>query len=45
VLDLFNESLEELGYLALGTKETVDFSNIAKYYKRVPANKIWRKIK
>jgi chemotaxis protein methyltransferase CheR len=45
VLDLFNESLEELGYLALGTKETVDFSNIAKYYKRIPSNKIWRKIK
>lgn len=45
VLELFNESLEELGYLALGTKETIDFSNIAKYYKRVPANKIWRKIK
>lgn len=45
VLDLFNESLEELGYLALGTKETIDFSNIAKHYKRVPANKIWRKIK
>lgn len=45
VLDLFNESLEDLGYLALGTKETIDFSNIAKNYRRVPANKIWRKIK
>jgi chemotaxis protein methyltransferase CheR len=45
VLDLFNESLEELGYLALGTKETIDFSTIAKSFKRIPDNKIWRKIK
>jgi chemotaxis protein methyltransferase CheR len=44
VLDLFDESLEELGYLALGTKETVDFSRISKRYKRLPGNKIWRKI-
>jgi chemotaxis protein methyltransferase CheR len=45
VLDLFNESLEELGYLALGTKETIEFSNISKYYKRLPGDKIWRKSK
>jgi len=44
VLQLFDDSLEGLGYLALGTKETLDFSPLAKNYKRVPAEKIWRKI-
>lgn len=44
VLNLFDESLEELGYLALGTKETIDFSHIAKKYKRLPGEKIWRKV-
>lgn len=44
VLDLFDGSLDELGYLALGTKETVDFSRIAKRYKRLPGEKIWRKL-
>lgn len=44
VLQLFDDSLEGLGYLALGTKETLDFSPIAKNYKRVPAEKIWRKV-
>ncbi|MDR6783616.1 chemotaxis protein methyltransferase CheR [Pedobacter africanus] len=44
VLDLFDSSLDELGYLALGTKETVDFSRIAKRYKRLPGEKIWRKL-
>ncbi len=44
VLSLFDDSLEELGYLALGTKETLDFSIISKKYKRLPGQKIWRKI-
>lgn len=44
VLRLFDDSLEGLGYLALGTKETLDFSPIAANYKRIPAEKIWRKI-
>jgi chemotaxis protein methyltransferase CheR len=44
VIDLFDESLEELGYLALGTKETMEFSPIANKYKRMPNEKIWRKI-
>lgn len=44
VLQLFDNSLEKLGYLALGTKETMDFSPIAKKYKRLEAGKIWRKI-
>jgi chemotaxis protein methyltransferase CheR len=44
VLELFDDSLEDLGYMALGTKETIDFSNIAKKYKKLQNNKIWRKI-
>lgn len=44
VLQLFNDSLEGLGYLALGTKETLDFSQISKDYKRLPGEKIWRKM-
>ncbi|WP_316819966.1 protein-glutamate O-methyltransferase CheR [Pedobacter gandavensis] len=43
VLELFNDSLDDLGYLALGTKETIEFSDIHKQYKRLPGNKIWRK--
>ncbi|MES2829048.1 MAG: protein-glutamate O-methyltransferase CheR [Bacteroidota bacterium] len=45
VLNLFDDSLEDLGYLALGTKETIDFSGITKNYNRLPGNKIWRKMK
>lgn len=44
VLDLFDNSLEDLGYLALGTKETIEFSRIAKRYKRLPGEKVWRKV-
>lgn len=44
VLQLFDNSLDNLGYLALGTKETTDFSPISKNYKRLEAEKIWRKI-
>jgi chemotaxis protein methyltransferase CheR len=44
VLQLFDQSLDKLGYLALGTKETIDFSPIAKRYKRLDMEKIWRKI-
>jgi chemotaxis protein methyltransferase CheR len=44
VLQLFDDSLEGLGYLALGTKETLDFSQVSKRYKRIPGEKIWRKI-
>ncbi|MDQ8052456.1 MAG: protein-glutamate O-methyltransferase CheR [Pedobacter sp.] len=44
VLTLFDNSLEKLGYLALGTKETTDFSPISKRYKRLETEKIWRKI-
>jgi chemotaxis protein methyltransferase CheR len=44
VFDLFNNSLQLLGYIGLGSKETLDFSNISKKYKRLEGNKIWRKI-
>lgn len=44
VLQLFDQSLENLGYLALGTKETIDFSPISPLYKRVGTEKIWRKV-
>ncbi|RZL37999.1 MAG: protein-glutamate O-methyltransferase CheR [Pedobacter sp.] len=44
VLQLFDNSLDNLGYLALGTKETTDFSPISKRYKRLETEKIWRKI-
>lgn len=45
VLQLFDESLESLGFLALGTKETLKFSAVANKFQQVePDQKIWRKI-
>lgn len=45
VFRLFDESLEHLGYLALGTKETLRFSPIASRFKKLDnPEKIWRKI-
>jgi len=43
-LELFDESLAKLGYLALGTKETIKFSSIQKKYKQLDKEKIWKKI-
>ena len=43
VLKLFDESLENLGFLALGSKETIRFSSIANKYKSTGKEKIWRK--
>ena len=44
-LDLFDESLEKLGFLALGSKENIKFSPIAHKYRQLPdRQKIWRKI-
>ena len=44
-LQLFDDSLETLGYLALGTKETIKFSMISRKYKQVKATeRIWKKI-
>lgn len=46
VLNLFDKSLESLGFLALGSKESLRFSPIAAYYKQLDnKEKIWRKNK
>jgi chemotaxis protein methyltransferase CheR len=44
VFDLFDESLAQLGYLALGSKETLKFSMVKSKYKLLGKEKIWRKI-
>ncbi len=44
-LTLFDDSLEKLGYLALGSKENIRFSKIAvKYHQLENKEKIWRKM-
>src|SRR5450432_432522 len=46
VLELFDHSLELLGFLALGTKESLRFSSIAPKFRQITAGqKIWRKQK
>ncbi len=44
VFNLFDNSIEKLGYLALGSKESLDFWFKAKEYKRIRTEKIWRKL-
>ncbi|WP_419800881.1 CheR family methyltransferase [Mucilaginibacter sp.] len=45
VLNLFDASLEQQGYLALGTKETLQFTSVnQQYQKPFPKEKIWQKI-
>jgi chemotaxis protein methyltransferase CheR len=44
VFKLFDYSLENFGYLALGSKESIRFSSIANRYRQVGKEKIWRKI-
>ncbi|RNA62204.1 protein-glutamate O-methyltransferase CheR [Chryseobacterium nematophagum] len=44
VFRLFDESLENLGYLALGSKETLRFSKLEKMYHPIEDQKIWKKI-
>lgn len=45
VLSLFDDSLEKLGYLVLGSKENLRFSSIAKKYVQLEnREKIWRKM-
>ena len=44
VLHLFDQSLETLGFLALGAKETIKFSPVGKKYKQLQKEKIWKKI-
>jgi chemotaxis protein methyltransferase CheR len=46
VLELFDKSLDNLGFLALGSKESIKFSSIASKYIPFDAKeKIWRKMK
>ena len=46
VLELFDHSLDMLGFLGLGTKESLRFSGIESKFKQiVPGQKIWRKQK
>lgn len=46
VLELFDKSLDMLGFLALGAKESIKFSSIAHKYKQLQTGeKLWRKMK
>ncbi|PQA91181.1 chemotaxis protein CheR [Chryseobacterium shigense] len=43
VFKLFDNSLENLGYLALGSKETLRFSKLDKNYHQIEDQRIWKK--
>ncbi len=43
VLHLFDESLEKLGFLVLGSKESLKFSSVAGNFTQLHKEKIWRK--
>lgn len=43
-LQLFDDSLAKLGYLALGTKETIKYTSVQKKYEQLRKEKIWKKI-
>ena len=45
VLNLFDSSLESLGFIGLGSKETLRFWDGASHYKQLDKEKIWRKSK
>lgn len=45
VFDLFDASLERLGFLALGTKETLKFSGIQNRYQQEQKEKVWKKLR
>lgn len=42
-LQLFDDSLARLGYLALGTKETLKYTSVQKNYEQLRKEKIWKK--
>jgi chemotaxis protein methyltransferase CheR len=44
VLTLLDYSLENFGYIALGSKESLRFSPIEARYRQVGREKIWRKV-
>jgi chemotaxis protein methyltransferase CheR len=43
-LQLFDDSLARLAYLALGTKETIKYTSVYKKYEQLRKEKIWKKI-
>ena len=43
-LKLFDDSLARLGYLALGTKETLKYTSVQKNYEQLRKEKIWKKL-
>jgi len=43
VFKLFDESLEPMGFLALGSRETLKFSGLHPAYQQIAKEKIWRK--
>ncbi|TKB98559.1 CheR family methyltransferase [Pedobacter cryophilus] len=43
VLTLFDDSLENSAFLALGSKETIRFSDLESKYTQIGREKIWRK--
>lgn len=45
VFRLFDESMDALGFIALGARETLRFSPVAHKYKQQEKEKIWRKVK
>jgi chemotaxis protein methyltransferase CheR len=45
VIELFDSSLSQLGYLALGSKESLKFSSPSKKYEQLDGEKIWRKMR
>lgn len=44
VFNLFEESLSKLGYLALGSKETLRFSSVQKDFIQIGKEKIWKRV-
>lgn len=44
VFRLFDNSLENLGFLALGAKETIRFSKLDKNFHQVDDQRVWKKI-
>lgn len=44
VLTLFNDSLEKLGFIVLGSKENLRFSAVAANFMQLDKQKIWRRI-
>ncbi len=44
-LQLFDDSLARLGYLALGSKETIKYTSVQRHFEQAGKEKIWKKTK